>query len=691
VSLALGGHASAQSPEAPPALAAPLELEVRGERREPARTASEAYRDQDVLRAAPHRTGGDALVSLPGMFITQHSGQGKAYQVFYRGFDAVHGQDIEFSVGGAPANDVSNLHGQGYADLHFVMPEVISRIEVAPGNYSPEQGDFAVAGSVRYVLGYGEPGVTVKGTSGTFGERRVFLAHHAPKQPEDSFLAFEAQRTHGYGDARAASRTSGIVQQSWPLGSGRLRILLTGYGARFESPGVVRLADIASNSLPRFASYGVAQGGFSSRVQAVADYSVTEERSSFSVVPYAIRRNLQLRQNYTGYLVNGVDGDTTDQRHAASTLGLNARYRYSVRTFLVEALNTGVSVRNDWITQSELDLATPSARVLGAVVDADVRALNTAGWIELALRPVGPLRVRAGLRVDALAYEVEDNASTGASPSGDTGGGARRFGAARSAMGTHLGPRASADWRLTSGLHVMAAYGEGFRSPQARSLGDGEKTPFTEVRSLEAGLRFAKGGIHGSLAGFRTTLNDDLVFDPVTARNEAVPSSERLGAALEFVSKPTPWFVSSGAVTFTSARFTASDSSFRAGDKLPYIPEWVVRQEFAFSPVLAEVYARPLQSRFGLGITGMFNRPQPFGQFGSDVLLADTSLELRLGEVALGAECFNLLDREWFDSEFTFSGQWERGTAPDRVPERHVTVGAPRTVLLTLSLFMNPH
>ena len=86
-----------------------------------------------MLRAAPHRTGSDLLLTVPGVFVTQHSGEGKAHQIFFRGFDAIHGQDIEFWVAGAPVNEVSNLHGQGYADLHFVIPEVVKRDPGAAG------------------------------------------------------------------------------------------------------------------------------------------------------------------------------------------------------------------------------------------------------------------------------------------------------------------------------------------------------------------------------------------------------------------------------------------------------------------------------------------------------------------------------------------------------------------------------
>src|SRR5690606_3351870 len=106
---------------------------------------------------------------VPGAFVTQHSGEGKAHQIFFRGFDALHGQDIEFWVGGAPVNEVSNVHGQGYADLHFVMPEVVRQVRAWGGPFDPRQGDFAVAGSMAFELGYGEPGATLAGSVGSFG------------------------------------------------------------------------------------------------------------------------------------------------------------------------------------------------------------------------------------------------------------------------------------------------------------------------------------------------------------------------------------------------------------------------------------------------------------------------------------------------------------------------------------------
>ena len=673
------------------------EVHVIGERTTPPRSASETTRGQDVIQAAPHRTGGDLLQVVPGVFITQHSGQGKAYQVFYRGFDAVHGQDLEFWVGGAPVNEVSNIHGQGYADLHFVMPEVVSRIAVLPGNYSPEQGDFAVAGTIRYDLGYREPGVTTKGTLGSFGERRVFLAYHRKDANPGSFAAFEAQSTDGFGPSRAANRTSAIAQQVFPLGDGQLRLLATGYAGRFDSPGVVSLRDIETGRIGRFDTYGVNQGGFSSRYQLVTEYRSLDEHSDWSIAPYAIQRGLELKQNYTGYLIDPNNGDSTQLINESTTLGLTGHYRRAIHWLSAhDSIEAGVSARNDWISQSQRDIGAGNERILGTIVDAKIRALDAAGWLDLAVMPLSQIKIRAGLRVDELAYNVQDNTPASEARAGsDPNAFSRQLrpaspgGQARTAMGTHYGPRMTVDGTVARGTHAVASYGEGFRSPQARSLGNGERTPFTTVRSMEAGLRYTTATINTSVSVFRTTLNNDLVFDAATTRNEQVPASARVGGALEFVIKPAPWFVSSGSGTYTRATFTQSDSQYHVGDKLPYVPELIMRQDIAFTPTVAHYLSRPLTGRFGASLTGMFDRPQPYGTYGHDVFLVDAVAELRLKEIAIGLDVFNLLDAHWYDSEFTFSANWNPGAAPRLVPERYVTVGAPRTVLGTLSLFVD--
>ncbi len=663
-----------------PAEEAPVEaatITVHGEG--PPRSASEATRGRAVIAAAPHRTAADVLLVVPGVFITQHSGQGKAYQIFFRGFDAVHGQDVELSVGGVPVNEVSNVHGQGYADLHFVMPEVVREVRSLPGTYSPRQGDFAVAGSIRFDLGFDEPGVTTKATVGSFGERRWFVAYHPPGSDPSTFGAFETQTTDGFGPSRAARRTSAIGQHVFSLGHGLdLRVLATAYAARFDSAGVVLRSDL-DRGLDPFATYDPKQGGFSSRSSLVLDLTHGHPRPDgledgrWSLAPFVIFRSLSLRQNFTGFLERGVEGDSVQQSNEAVTLGATASYRRSIEIFgPSDAIEAGLYARTDWITQSQRALGAVDDRVLATTVDARVRATNAAGWIDAALKPIKRVTLRGGVRVDGLAYLVHD-----------------ATGQARSAMGTHVGPKATVDVRVAGGLHAVASYGEGFRSPQARSLGDGERTPFARVRSFELGLRHQEGDLlRASASVFRTTLSEDLVFDPATARNERVPGTNRHGAALEYVLTPRAWFVSSGSATYTRAAFASGDATYGAGDLLPYVPQLVIRQDAAVTPVIGHIGNRALRARLGVALTGLFRRPLPYGEYARDIALVDASIGARLGEVELGLDVFNLLGTRWFDGTFVFASNWDRGAAPSLVPREHVTLGAPRAVLATLTLHL---
>ena len=102
------------------------------------------------LNMQPAKSAQDLLRLVPGLFIAQHQGGGKAEQIFLRGFDADHGTDVNITVDGLPVNMVSHSHGQGYADLHFLIPETVSGYDFGKGPYYSGKGDFTTAGYVAY-------------------------------------------------------------------------------------------------------------------------------------------------------------------------------------------------------------------------------------------------------------------------------------------------------------------------------------------------------------------------------------------------------------------------------------------------------------------------------------------------------------------------------------------------------------
>lgn len=663
------------------------------------RGPSDIVRKRDQLKAAPHRTGSDLLLVVPGLFVTQHSGEGKAHQLFLRGFDAVHGQDIELWAGGAPVNEVSNLHGQGYADLHFIMPEVVSSILSTPGNYDPKQGDFAVAGTVRYELGYDEPGITAKATTGSFGSRRLFLGWHPDGAPEQTFAAFETYSTDGFGPARSAERTSAMGQVLFPLSSRiDLRIMASTFASRFDAPGVLRLSDIENRKVDLYGTYDPNQGGSSSRTSAVVELRGEQnpegtERWSFS--PFVVRRALKLRSNFTGYLLDESNGDSTQQINDSTTIGFNAYYRKPIKiTSVRDTIEAGVFARNDWVSQSQRRLSQLDGSVTKKEVGAKIRATDAGGYLDFLISPAKPLRLRGGLRVDGLSYSTEDTVAQNTVGTGRT---AYEAGQARSAQGAHVGKKATIDFSIIPQIRALLSYGEGFRSPQARSLSDGEKTPFTTVRSYELGIKYREQDFfETSLAAFHSTLSDDLVFDQSSARNEKVPGTVRNGLTADIVARPTRWFLSTSNITYTRAVFVvpndsgvpSQDHPYSNGALLPYVPQLVTRSDMAFTPVLGEFWGKPVKSHFGAGITFLHNRPLPLGQMGRDVFLVDASASFRINPVELSLDIFNLLDSTWFDGQFSYASNFVQGANAPLVPSTHVTVGAPRTFLASVSLHL---
>jgi iron complex outermembrane receptor protein len=666
-------------PDPHPTHPAPVTVRVEGQRRPS--SASELVIDRDLVRAAPHKTGSDVLTVVPGVFITQHSGQGKAHQIFLRGFDAEHGQDVEISAGGVPVNEISNIHGQGYADMHFVIPEVVRQVRSLPGTYDVRQGDFAVAGSLQLDFGYDEPGFTASTTLGSFFERRLLLAYHPASFDQETFVAFEAQATDGFGPNRAAKRMSAIGQLGLDLGeAAHLRVQSSFYAGRFDSAGVVPLAKLRDPEFDPFTTLDPNQGGDSMRVQVIAEITQQTDdasRDRFSVAPYFIARDLRLRHNFTGYLIDEVNGDGTQQTNTAKTVGLTGRYAHRFDWLSPrDEVEFGVVARSDWIDQTQVRLSGVNDRVTANLVDAEVRGTNLAGYASAELHAWNRLRIKGGLRADGLFFSTLDGVREDS-------------GAERSSMGFHLGPKVTVDVLATTGLNLLASFGTGFRSPQARSLANAEPTPFTEVLSFEGGARYSTGqDLTASLAAFHTRLSNDLVFDQALARNEPVGATERTGGVATVTTRPNAWFVSQASVTVTHAAFSETDAQHNEGDLLPYAPQVVARSDLGLAPELTTILNRALVLKAGLGLSLIARRTLPFSELGTNIFQADASLGLRWQEVEFKADVYNLLDARWFDGEFTYASSFEPGAASQLVPQRHVSLGAPLTFFATASAYL---
>ncbi|MBC7173083.1 MAG: TonB-dependent receptor, partial [Polyangiaceae bacterium] len=299
-----------------------------------------------------------------------------------------------------------------------------------------------------------------------------------------------------------------------------------------------------------------------------------------------------------------------------------------------------------------------------------------------------------------LAYEVDDRL-------GNRIPAFRRnqyiMGYRRSALGVAAGPRVAVEAAPIDALRFIAAYGEGYRSPQARLLADGEPAPFTKVRSADVGARLTlpDDALVLSVSGFFTRLSDDVVFEAEEGRLERVGATRRLGVTGHATSRPLDWLTTAASLTYVNAvlleppaaTVEEPNPAFEEGQALPFVPPWVFRLDVgADHPLGRTRHSRTLQGRLGAGLEVIGSRPLPFDQRADAFALLDASARLRFvfddagRSVDIGVELANALGAEYAASEYYFSSNWERESAATRVPARHTAAGAPRSVMLTVGV-----
>lgn len=671
-----------------PEAAAPPEAETAVRARRAPRTPADFHVDAPQTPLAGGASAADLLRLAPGVFLSQHSGQGKAHQLFLRGFDAEHGQDVEIHVGGVPINEVSNLHGQGYADLNFLFPEVVQGFRVEEGPYSPQQGDFAVAGSVDVDLGVKERGVLARASLGNFGLARGVVVWAPAGQADETFAGVEVVRGDGFGPARAFLRTSAITQAFFELNAVKLRVLASSSSSRFASAGVVVLDDLEAGAVSRTDSYDDHQGGAASRHQALLEVSFDDDAGGSSLSVFGGLRDLRLRSNFTGFLLDDVRGDRIEQTNNFGFVGGRVVHKRSFDTGVFAAplkVELGSEARSDDVDQRQQRLDAVAGAPYKTEIDAAIGEGHLGAWVDVTLRPVTTLVLRGGLRFEAISVGVDDRLPLPNASADDV------LPRHKDAFGVHLGPKISADWTTTPWLHLLACYGEGFRSPQARSLGDGEVSPFTDVHAGEVGARAAWTDaddgrlVLGATASvFTTYVALDRIFDHASGANIFTGPSLRGGVTLLVESEPTDWLNVRASGTFVASRV------LEANTPVPYAPPIVMRSDVDLHNKLLNLDAlsfdAPVSGRVALGVSAIGPRPLPFDEVSAPVAFAELSTGVRWGDVELSAEVQNLTNANFFDGEFVYASRFDPDDDGRLVPQHHVTVAAPFSGQLTLSV-----
>lgn len=685
------------------------EVIVQGHYRAPTRGSSDFHIDVGELARVPRKNAAEMLQLAPGILLTNEGGEGHAHQVFLRGFDAREGQDIEFSVGGVPINEAGNLHGNGHADANFIIPETVLSLRVLEGPFDPRQGNFAVAGSADYRLGLERRGLTLKSTLGSYGTQRILGLWGPGGLSRCTFGAVELYKTDGFGQNRDAQRASAVAQYEGRFGeTGSYRVTGQGYSANYHSAGVIREDDYRAGRIGFFDTYDPRQGGDSSRFSLAADLEQSINDTLFREQIYLIRRDLRLRKNFTGYLLDvqqpaqnphSQRGDGIDLSVDSWTLGSrgSSRVREKIGS-LIQELEVGYSARGDFGNGTQLRMQSHNGVPYHRDVDVQYALGDIGLYADANLRLLNWLSLRGGLRGNYFSYNVLDRCAqqqvrqpSRSNPPGDESClSSQDFGMYRdptqraSTATTALLPRGSVILTPALGVMLSLSYGQGVRSIDPIYISQDIKTPFARVDAYEAGIAYSRTLSTTQLvtraAAFRTHVERDLIFNESAGRNTLANGTTRNGI-LAAVRWTGSFFDQSLNATLVESRFDDT------GYVVPYVPNWVVRSDTALHHELPfEIAGSPIHAAAGVGVTFVGKRPLPYDQLSDPVLNLDASASLEWKRFELGFEITNLLDRRYRLGEYNYTSDFHSADQPTLVPVRHFAAGPPRMLFVTLAV-----
>jgi len=329
----------------------------------------------------PVKSSQEILQKVPGIFIAQHAGGGKAEQIFLRGFDLDHGTDIRLTVDGIPVNMVSHAHGQGYSDLHHVIPETIAALDFGKGPHSIEQGNFATAGYVDFKTKSILEENQLRLESGSFGRNRalaMFNLLNTPKQK--AYFATEALFSEGYFDAPQdfeRFNVSGKYRYQFDNGNA-----LTFSGQYFDSSwdasGQIPERAVASGQIGRFGAIDATEGGNTTRTTLGANYVGTLGQDlNLDIASYWSYYDFQLFSNFTFFLNDPENGDRIRQSERRNLFGTTVKL--SNKMELGEANLTsriGLGLRLDEVRDNDLSRMLDRSTVLERIQLGDITENN---------------------------------------------------------------------------------------------------------------------------------------------------------------------------------------------------------------------------------------------------------------------------------------------------------------------------
>ena len=626
----------------------------------------------------------EVMESVPGMIVTQHSGDGKANQYFLRGFNLDHGSDFATSVMGMPVNVASHAHGQGYMDLNFLIPELVSSVKYRKGVYAAADGDFVTTGSARidYQRRLQAPFADV-----TLGEHRYRRFVGAGSKEINGFQllgAVEAAGNDGpWEQPENLRKINAVLRLSQGSAANGLALTAMAYQSDWTATEHVPERAILSGEIGRFGALSPNDGGSTHRYSLSGEWARTDDGGASKLSAYAIDYRLNYFANPSGF-INGPQGDQHEQEDRRTTWGGQASRSWLLSPALKETeLTVGLQLRQDRIGNVGLYDTVNRIRV-DTVRQDNITETATGLFLEARTQWNAWLRSILGMRRDYIDADVTP-----------TGG---RFNMANggSTSASQTSPKLSLVFgpfgeRANTEFYANAGYG--FHSNDVRGAttvvnpADGsamEKLAlFSKAKGSEVGMRIQPlPGWSSSLSFWRMELGSELVFVGDEGVTEPRGASTRHGVEWSNYITPNDWLIIDGDIAWSKARFKEPV----AGTGGTYVPNAI-----PLTASLAITADRGGQWFGGLRLRylGAYALEETGTEKSSSFWTANLKLSYRIEpKTQLSLDVLNLFDRKANDIEY-WGGACTRseqasGACNGGIDGRLVHPLEPRTVRISL-------
>jgi len=612
------------------------------------------------VKANPVKSSQEILRKIPGLIIGQHAGGGKAEQIFLRGFDIDHGTDIAIDVDGLPVNMVSHAHGQGYADMHFIIPETIDNIDFGKGAYYADKGNFNTAGYVGLQTKKSISDNLLSVEAGMFNTlRTVGMLKLAEGDFSNAYVASEIVLTDGaFESPQNFNRLNIMGRYNYNNRKNQdLSLTLSHFQSKWDASGQIPQRSVDQGLISRFGAIDDTEGGNTSRSNFLVNHTrQLDDHSRIKSKAYISKYDFELFSNFTFFLEDPINADQIRQKEDRTIIGAETVYENSIHIGDHDSqlkYESGIGFRYDDVNDVQLSRTKNRKELLERLAYGNVDETNGYGFFNLTYKK-NNWTLNPGLRIDYFKFDYENLLTeTYDSKSQDK---------------VFLGPKLNVIYAASPAVQLFGKTGIGFHSNDTRVVIANEADDILPAAySADIGAIIKptdKLVINAAL--WNLFLEQEFVYVGDAGIVEPSGKTQRYGVDFGLRYQLTDWLYLNGDVNYTYARSTEEPEG---ADFIPLAPDLTSSGGLSFRDI----------NNFSGGLSYRFIKDRPANEDNSLVaegyFVTDLNLNYAIKNWTLGLIVENLFDTEWNETQFATESRLFNEAAS--VEEIHFTPGTP--------------